>query len=981
MRKKKKTLVFLLCLLLILSTMPVASQAEEGLGSAQTAELLEMEEAAVDSNVITESSLAPEEPAAEETPDEAAEEPAEGLEKQADDLLPQETGAGADAAQTEAGTEQPAEPEQPVAPEQPTEREQTAEQGDVEKAKAISVTFLLTPEETEFTVYAKDDRNGKNVIEAEKDGTYLLLPGEYYYDVTAEGYLTVEEETIIVDEKNYPALEIKIPLAKNDSLKAEDNDEEIEASLFGGTESDAHLASETSSSGSCGPNLTWTLDDQGVLTISGSGAMNSYMTFKGEPRAPWYSRRNDIKKLVIREGVTALGACAFLDCTNLTSAIVPEGIRSLPFQVFRNCIHLTELKLPGTLEMLDNECLWYIGITEFMLPASVTQVKEHFYGAQASKILADPANPNYTDVDGVLFSKDRKTLVMYPEMKGTDYTVPEGTQIIRGHAFAYNSVLEQIIIPASVQEIQAWGFCGASQLKTVYYYGNNDTWNSIVSKENNDALLNATVNFLEDQFIDVSNRNDYFYEPVYWAVDRGITTGRTSTFFDPYGECTRGHIVTFLWRAMGQPEPSIRNPFTDVKESDNFYKAVLWAYENGITTGQTATSFGPWKSCTRGQIVTFLWRAKGEPNVSGSNPFVDVKKSDYFYKAVLWAAKNGITTGKTPTSFVPYSTCTRGQAVTFLYRSDRINDNVGTRVFNVAYNQGTNSPEYAMLEKISEDLYAATNGRYSLELFPDAALGSQTQTLEMVMDGSVDMTVVSNIVIEAYSPDFSILGTPCIYDSITHQERVFTSGNNALKALYGTTEDMGFTVLSSFTAGARNIYTRDKRVFSVNELEGMKIRVMNNNTYINAVNAMGAVPVAMAMGEVYTALQMGVVDGAENTICTYRDLVQYEVAPYYNLTCHLILPDHLAMSAEVLSSMSAEDQMILRNVCRDAIAYCYEEVAAQETAARAELESKGVAVTETDTVAFRTRCAELISAAANQSSVTEDIYEMIQEKR
>ncbi|MBR0160658.1 MAG: S-layer homology domain-containing protein, partial [Oscillospiraceae bacterium] len=169
-------------------------------------------------------------------------------------------------------------------------------------------------------------------------------------------------------------------------------------------------------------------------------------------------------------------------------------------------------------------------------------------------------------------------------------------------------------------------------------------------------------------FDDVTNPNDYFYEPVYWAVENGITKGTTPTTFSPWGNCMRSQIVTFLWRYYGEPEPTVSNPFTDVKPSDGFYKAVLWAVENGITTGKTPTTFDPWGPCTRGQVVTFLWRAAGKPMPSTTANFKDVKPSDYFYYAVSWAVENGITTGTTPTTFNPWGTCMRAQVVTFLYR-------------------------------------------------------------------------------------------------------------------------------------------------------------------------------------------------------------------------------------------------------------------------------------------------------------------------
>ena len=164
---------------------------------------------------------------------------------------------------------------------------------------------------------------------------------------------------------------------------------------------------------------------------------------------------------------------------------------------------------------------------------------------------------------------------------------------------------------------------------------------------------------------------DWFYDAVLWAVDREITRGTSDTTFSPERGCTRGQVVTFLWRAAGQPDPKgSKNPFRDVKSDAYYYKAVLWAVENGITSGTGANTFSPDDTCTRGQIVTFLWRANGKPKQTGSsNPFKDVRSGDYFYDAVLWAVKNNVTAGTSKTAFSPSDTCTRGQVVTFLYRN------------------------------------------------------------------------------------------------------------------------------------------------------------------------------------------------------------------------------------------------------------------------------------------------------------------------
>ena len=161
----------------------------------------------------------------------------------------------------------------------------------------------------------------------------------------------------------------------------------------------------------------------------------------------------------------------------------------------------------------------------------------------------------------------------------------------------------------------------------------------------------------------------YYASAVEWAVAEGITAGITPTTFGPNRTCTRGQAVSFIWRAKGCPEPvGNANPFTDVKESDYFYKPVLWAVENGITAGMTPTTFGPNTDCTRGQIVTFLWNTEGKQIMTADNPFTDVKESHYFYNAVLWAVEKGITAGMSATTFAPNNKCTRAQIVCFLER-------------------------------------------------------------------------------------------------------------------------------------------------------------------------------------------------------------------------------------------------------------------------------------------------------------------------
>ena len=175
---------------------------------------------------------------------------------------------------------------------------------------------------------------------------------------------------------------------------------------------------------------------------------------------------------------------------------------------------------------------------------------------------------------------------------------------------------------------------------------------------------------LPNPFKDVKDE-DYYFDPVMWALDNGVTAGVDESHYGPDESCARCQIVTFLWRANGSPEPNFtENPFSDVKPEDYFFKAVLWAAESGVTAGMGDGLFGPYYVCTRSQAMTFLWRAKGSPEPeTEENPFSDVKPEDYFYTAVLWAVENGITAGLGDGSFGVADECTRAQIITFLCKA------------------------------------------------------------------------------------------------------------------------------------------------------------------------------------------------------------------------------------------------------------------------------------------------------------------------
>ena len=178
------------------------------------------------------------------------------------------------------------------------------------------------------------------------------------------------------------------------------------------------------------------------------------------------------------------------------------------------------------------------------------------------------------------------------------------------------------------------------------------------------------LNFFVDVF-----PGDYYYDAVLWAAENGITGGTDAVHFSPNATCTRAQVVTFLWRATGCPAPqSNAMPFTDVAEGSYYHDAVLWAVENGITKGTSDTAFSPNATCTRAQIMTFIYRSEQAQGggMQGAwmfqNPFSDVDLESYYGEAVMWAVANGVTSGTSDTTFSPNANCTRAQIVTFLYR-------------------------------------------------------------------------------------------------------------------------------------------------------------------------------------------------------------------------------------------------------------------------------------------------------------------------
>ena len=389
------------------------------------------------------------------------------------------------------------------------------------------------------------------------------------------------------------------------------------------------------------------------------------------------SYNTNLQSVVFNEGLQTIGSGAFVGCSSLTSAYLPDTVTSIGSYAFQYCYGLKGLELsagmstisPGLCERCEN--LEYV-----VFPDSIKNIEYNaFLGCSKLK----------------------------------QVKLNEGLEVVGQGAFA-NTAIEHLILPESMTYVAADAFNVSSLRKVavlsktceyfthpwnnnlgdparVEVYGYVDSTTQTYAVEKNyyfeildpDNLWEDTVapkpvekpfSWVDNSFTDVSE-DSFYYVPVLWALDNDITTGTSADKFGSNGSCLRAQVVTFLHRAADKPQSnSTNNPFTDVKSGDFSYQPVLWAVEKGITNGTSATTFGAYANCNRAAVVTFLWRAAGEPAPeSTENPFVDVKTTDFFYKPVLWAIEEGITNGVDATHFGPATDCNRAQVVTFLYRA------------------------------------------------------------------------------------------------------------------------------------------------------------------------------------------------------------------------------------------------------------------------------------------------------------------------
>ena len=363
---------------------------------------------------------------------------------------------------------------------------------------------------------------------------------------------------------------------------------------------------------------------------------SGYVGPGGNVIIPWTAKGPvaENKKFVI-----AVGQCTFAGCDNVTGVELPLEATWIGTSAFSNCDALRSVTLDYNLESIGNDA---------------------FFGCTSLKTMIVP--PHVEGIGERAFS--RCLSLSRVTMRGAVKTIGKW-------AFSDCVSLESVTLPDTVELISRDAFSGCTSLKKVYYAGSEEGWEKIRIDKGNDELLSAQIVYghEEPKFGDVKYTS-YFIDPVLWAVENGVTKGTSAKTFSPSDPCTRGQIVTFLWRAAGSPAPKDATcPFRDVTRDKFYYNAVLWAVENGITQGMSAKTFSPSDPCTRGQIVTFLWRAAGSPAPKSANcPFNDVTKAKFYRDAVLWTVENGVTEGTSETTFSPASPCTRAQVVTFIYR-------------------------------------------------------------------------------------------------------------------------------------------------------------------------------------------------------------------------------------------------------------------------------------------------------------------------
>ena len=299
-----------------------------------------------------------------------------------------------------------------------------------------------------------------------------------------------------------------------------------------------------------------------------------------------------------------------------------------------------------------------------------------------------------------------------------------------------------------------------------------------------------------------------------------------------------------------------------------------------------------------------------------------------------------------------------------------------TQIILVAFNQPETHAEYIALADFGEKFEEATDGRYEVQIYPNAVLGDQGPVTEMIRTGALQLAVVPVSVPESYNEDFAIIAAPYLYDDLEQMETAAREG--VFDSLFTTTDKFNFEIVSLYTSGARHIYT-DKPVVTPEDLKGYKIRVQDSEVYIQMMNMMGGVGIPMAQSEVYAAVQQHVIEGGENSEVVYDNFKHYEVSPYFSYTNHLVMTDVVIANKDFLDKMDPETRRIFDELIKESMEVEFAAWDVNIEQAKSTLEKQGVTFVESDAEAFRDRCAPLLESIAGRSDMTREVYDRIME--
>ena len=300
------------------------------------------------------------------------------------------------------------------------------------------------------------------------------------------------------------------------------------------------------------------------------------------------------------------------------------------------------------------------------------------------------------------------------------------------------------------------------------------------------------------------------------------------------------------------------------------------------------------------------------------------------------------------------------------------------RVVRIAHAQNENHPEHQALLKLEEYVEEKTNNEIDVQIFPNELLGAQTQTVELTQTGAVDIALVGLGVLEAFNDSYTVFNLPYMMDSVEHYHAVMND-EDIIGPVFEATESSGFVGLTWFDAGVRNIYTTNKPIMEPDDLKGLKIRVQTSPTNVKMLQALGASPTPMSFGEVYTGLQQGVIDGAENNELALVNNKHGEVAKAYSYNMHAMLPDILVISTSLLDRLTDEEEQIFRDAADLATEWEVEEWEQSAEEAKATAVEMGVEFYYPDIKPFQDKMADL-HAEYTQDPDMKSVYDKIKAK-